>query len=596
MTIRKIYLIFTLLLLCSFVACESEGNFEINTDSFPEIDPTPPAAENIAPVAFITIEPETATPGQIMTLNGKGSYDPDKGILTYEWTQLDETKVTLDANDQPSATFTVPNVNTTLIFQLVVTDHQGLSSNPVQVEIPVTATPEPPPALKFVVVSAENGDDSQSGSPEEPVATIARGIEVAVASGLDTIYVMSGAYDEDVALPGNIKLIGDVTSFDSYGSPAFSTSQGNETLVSSVGINDAENVTVKYIGVTGQLSVAGSKNIRLEGNSFTSECSSSCDKFVAIQFVDSSDIEISGSTIENSAQTGNTFTGIVVQDTTSARIHDNFISVTGAKTSTGVSLRCVDIPIDPVVEKNTISLAGASLESTGVRVNCPQNGGSFGLYKNRITLSPATNQPAKLAGIDASSSKRDIALKAVNNVIAMSVVSDDLANKTIVRLSKLGEASDILLAFNTIYLTGGKGEQHALSSDMDNVSFSLFGNIFMIYGSNASKVNSYLLLKSGCEDNMCAKDIVANLFNSIFINDKLIPLTYYYDTKEFGGDMSDQAEEIETGFFKTGEWTLLPEDQYLVINKGPSLEGVTDDINGSPRDENPDIGAVEYGF
>jgi len=66
-----------------------------------------------------------------VTLNGSG-FDPDGPIaLTFLWTQIDGPSVTLSGADTSSPTFTAPSgVETTLDFQLQVTDDKGLPNVP----------------------------------------------------------------------------------------------------------------------------------------------------------------------------------------------------------------------------------------------------------------------------------------------------------------------------------------------------------------------------------------------------------------------------------------------------------------------------------
>jgi hypothetical protein len=63
-------------------------------------------------------------------LDGSGSSDPDGGTITYSWTQTSGTSVILsDATDQ-KPTFTAPDITVTenLVFDMIVTDSQGLAN------------------------------------------------------------------------------------------------------------------------------------------------------------------------------------------------------------------------------------------------------------------------------------------------------------------------------------------------------------------------------------------------------------------------------------------------------------------------------------
>jgi hypothetical protein len=69
--------------------------------------------------------------GTIVTLSGANSTDPEGGVLSYSWSQVSGTPVTLRNPFAAQATFAIPNVGSngeTLGFQLTVTDSGGLQS------------------------------------------------------------------------------------------------------------------------------------------------------------------------------------------------------------------------------------------------------------------------------------------------------------------------------------------------------------------------------------------------------------------------------------------------------------------------------------
>ena len=115
-------------------------------------------APNQAPVAHAGADQtvyETAT----VTLNGSASTDADGDTLTYAWTQLPGSTVTLSDPTAEQPTFTAPNLkaNEDLMFSLVVNDGT-VDSPPATVKVTVKAVDEEP------IVEAGAGQSVQAGS------------------------------------------------------------------------------------------------------------------------------------------------------------------------------------------------------------------------------------------------------------------------------------------------------------------------------------------------------------------------------------------------------------------------------------------------
>jgi len=102
---------------------------------------------------------QTVQAGDPVTLDGSGSMDPDGSIASYAWAETTSSGVSLSDDTQP--TFTAPNVSseTTLDFELTVTDDDGAGDTDT-----VSVTVQPPAAANFQVSnlqapgSAEQGD------------------------------------------------------------------------------------------------------------------------------------------------------------------------------------------------------------------------------------------------------------------------------------------------------------------------------------------------------------------------------------------------------------------------------------------------------
>ncbi len=86
--------------------------------------------KNEAPVADAGTD-QAAGSGDVVTLNGGNSSDPDDGIASYRWTQLSGAPVVLSDPTAAAPVFTAPQVTaaTVLEFQLTVTDRGGLQSS-----------------------------------------------------------------------------------------------------------------------------------------------------------------------------------------------------------------------------------------------------------------------------------------------------------------------------------------------------------------------------------------------------------------------------------------------------------------------------------
>lgn len=79
---------------------------------------------NVPPTADAGAD-RSVTPAATVTLDGSGSSDLDGSISAYAWTQLTGTSVSITNSDQVIATFTAPDTEGDLSFELLVTDDGG---------------------------------------------------------------------------------------------------------------------------------------------------------------------------------------------------------------------------------------------------------------------------------------------------------------------------------------------------------------------------------------------------------------------------------------------------------------------------------------
>jgi len=135
--------------------------------------------ENQPPTAVVAEEYIEANQGTIVTLDGSNSTDPDDGIASYLWTQVDGDPVTLSDPTSNITTFTAPESNqdgSNLTFQLTVKDAGGLQNTanclvyiiPEINEPPIANAGEDQVAYKDDVVIL---DGSRSSDPDGEIAS-----------------------------------------------------------------------------------------------------------------------------------------------------------------------------------------------------------------------------------------------------------------------------------------------------------------------------------------------------------------------------------------------------------------------------------------
>lgn len=95
-----------------------------------------------------------------IVLDGSGSYDPDGDKLTYRWRQISGPRVELTGADSVKASFTGGN-GANYVFELVVTDSKGLSSEPDTVVV-TTLTINPPQITYFLADPPEIRPNQQT--------------------------------------------------------------------------------------------------------------------------------------------------------------------------------------------------------------------------------------------------------------------------------------------------------------------------------------------------------------------------------------------------------------------------------------------------
>lgn len=100
---------------------------------------------NAAPVASVSSASITVDEGATVNLNASNSSDADGDTLTYAWTQISGTSVSLSDTNSSTTSFVAPEVNSrsTYVFEVTVTDPAGLSDS---TRVTVNVNDVPPPS------------------------------------------------------------------------------------------------------------------------------------------------------------------------------------------------------------------------------------------------------------------------------------------------------------------------------------------------------------------------------------------------------------------------------------------------------------------
>ncbi len=160
--------------------------------------------DNFPPVAFAGTDLSAAI-GDLVSLNGRGSFDVETAQLDYLWEQVGGTPVNLQAAFSADATFIVPDVTigSTLKFRLTVIDEGGaidIDTLEVSVAGAGSAIEEPeatPPAPQVV---ANAGADRQITSGDFVT------LDASASIGTDLDYAWSQLTGPDVTLSSTVTM------------------------------------------------------------------------------------------------------------------------------------------------------------------------------------------------------------------------------------------------------------------------------------------------------------------------------------------------------------------------------------------------------
>jgi hypothetical protein len=256
-----------------YFAATAVNREDIESDFSNEVRATISSA-NQAPVANAGPD-QNVSEGVTVTLSGANSMDPQGGTLTYSWSQVSGTQVTLSRSSRVQTTFTAPNVGSngeTLGFELTVTDSSGLQSSDTCL-VNVLSVNQPPLADAGSDQSVNQGarvtlDGSGSSDPERLALTYLWQQTGGSSVTLSSQYVARPTFTAPSAGQGGQSLTFQLTVTDSGGlqardfcnvnvvsadqapgasaGPDQTVNQGASVTLNGTGSDDPDGDTVTY--------------------------------------------------------------------------------------------------------------------------------------------------------------------------------------------------------------------------------------------------------------------------------------------------------------------------------------------------------------
>jgi hypothetical protein len=203
-----------------------------------------------------------------VTLSGANSLDPDDGIASFYWEQLEGTGVNLSNPGQEIISFTAPDIFLTgeaLVFRLTAKDYSGLAASDTCV-VNVSAENNPPKADAgpdqtvsegaVVTLDASNSSDQDDGIQSYRWSQIAgTAVQLSASDSIKTTFVTHDVGPEGESLKFQL------TAIDNGGLQSYDECIVNVTWVNLPPTADAGPDQIVQGGVRVTLDGSGSKDI-----------------------------------------------------------------------------------------------------------------------------------------------------------------------------------------------------------------------------------------------------------------------------------------------------------------------------------------------
>jgi hypothetical protein len=230
---------------------------------------TPPTADAGADQ---TVDEETT-----VTLDGTGSGDADGDTLSYAWTQTAGPDVALSDVSAAQPTFTAPEVDdeTTLTFELEVSDGTANDTDTVSVTVDEAGDGPPPVAPEGVTVSLE-GEDAD-GEISVGQSTTFDVVVSGVDGGVGAFAVTVDTSDTSVATVTDAAVVAPGSSDDLATTEVDVTNSTATMEAALLDTEDTGNVTVGTVTLTGQSTGAAGVGLTVQalgnesGSSYVAE-------------------------------------------------------------------------------------------------------------------------------------------------------------------------------------------------------------------------------------------------------------------------------------------------------------------------------------